>query len=38
MSGQAADSANLKVNTMFDLQANLTDQEFKKLFEVNRLT
>lgn len=38
MSGQAADSVNLKVNTMFDLQANLTDQEFKKLFEVNRLT
>lgn len=38
MSGQAADSVNLKVNTVFNLGANLTDHDFKKPFEVNQLT
>lgn len=38
MSEQATDSVNLKVNTMFNLQANLTFHDFKKHFEVNQLT
>lgn len=37
MSGQAADPVNLRVNTLFNLQVNLTDLNFKKAFEVNQL-
>ena len=38
MSRQAADTADLKVNTMFNLEANLTDRDSEKPLEVNRLT
>lgn len=38
MLGQAPDWVNLKVNTMFNLQAKPTDHYFKKPFEVNQLT